>query len=477
MSSIVQEEKMQLRAEKQLHLKNIFHARAMYGTRAMQGQYHPLEFLSLVLDYADPIKIPHFFPFPSKCLTKERVKLELCGIINHSLQKKYLYIHLPWFEHSANLACSIFFHQLREAASKGPIGHTLLIQADNCAKETHNQTFLLLCALLVQKGIFKTIILSSLEPGHTHIDIDRDIFARLKKYLVYYKIESLQQFLNEYLYEVQKRTSNKLEPVLLTKVYNWKEFFTPYGRPISGHQKVHQFKFFIPEGESTVSMMCRNTADVGDWYGITPNDGFKLFDGIPTGIPALIQPEPIQEDDLHDIPHFYPFLSPCGKSWWQAYMANQNATWTSWNEEKFVDDLDEDNFWPEPAEAPEVVTAPASTPVGPLVHVHNHPIISTDQLSEDDYILIWREADNQSVHNYDLARIVSIDAKFVDVQLFQHHGTITNPPSFIPFEEDFELDAFQVIPISDVLGVVQVTKKRAIYKLDWKKMQNQFALY
>src|SRR5271170_7770778 len=105
--------------------------------------------------------------------------MEILGIIYHSLGIKQIYHCLPVFSHSANLVASTIFIYLRELREKNFLASTLYIQADNCAKETHNQVFFALMHFLVYKSWCQKIQLSSLHPGHTHNDVDACIFAPL----------------------------------------------------------------------------------------------------------------------------------------------------------------------------------------------------------------------------------------------------------------------------------------------------------
>ena len=78
---------------------------------------------------------------------------------------------MPVHSHNANLAASITFKYLNKLKKEGKLGSTLFIQADNCAKESHNQYFFALMCFLIHQGIqflfihtgwFKEILLSNL---------------------------------------------------------------------------------------------------------------------------------------------------------------------------------------------------------------------------------------------------------------------------------------------------------------------------
>jgi hypothetical protein len=257
-------ERHELQLIKQHHLSDIFKWRGCYDKRKLLAKTSPLLFTSWACDYIDPIKIPHPTIFPSAWLTKKRIKLEICGFLDHTCtgNEATIFVHTEHFSHSADLLISIFFTKLKMSIAEGKVSRNLFLQADNCAKETHNQLFFTFLAFLVQIGLFDSIELSSLPPGHTHSDVDSEIFAVLKSMLKVCSIEDITQFINEFLPKLNQRRKKKIKAVLVSKIYKWEEFFQGSYRKMSHHQDKHQFRWCIPSNENEVHFFYRNT---GPW--------------------------------------------------------------------------------------------------------------------------------------------------------------------------------------------------------------------
>ena len=150
--------------------------------------------------------------------------------------------HLPFFSHSANLVCSLFFLQVKELIENGHNAPELVIQADNCAKETKNQLFFGLLGLLVEKNIFRLITLSMLHPGHTHEDID-SMFATLKKKLWTFNIDTFEDYVKVFIPKAIRRQQPTPTVKILHHIYDWENFLKPHLRFLSGHMDTRQFKW------------------------------------------------------------------------------------------------------------------------------------------------------------------------------------------------------------------------------------------
>ncbi len=111
--------------------------------------------------------------------------------------------------------------RLCEKLKTGKLSKNLFLQADNCAKEMHNQLFFIFLAYLVQIGIFDSIQLSSLEPGHTHCDVDSEIFAVIKSLLTTVAINDIHSFMSEFLPKLNKKRNKKINATLLTSLFDW----------------------------------------------------------------------------------------------------------------------------------------------------------------------------------------------------------------------------------------------------------------
>jgi hypothetical protein len=111
----------------------------------------------------------------------------------------------------------------REEERRGkPLPDVLYLQVDNCIRENKNSYLLSYLVWLVERGIFKEVMLSYLPVGHTHFDCDQ--FAS--------RLSELMKFLNvvtvPHLLEVIKSCySPQPEVEFVTQAADWKELFNP----------------------------------------------------------------------------------------------------------------------------------------------------------------------------------------------------------------------------------------------------------
>ena len=460
-SAITNQSRLEFRLAKNNHLNQIKFLRTEYAKRIEMAKLHPALYSSWVLDYCDPIKIPHIFPFPAACLTKSRVKFEICGLMDHGAARNYIYWHLPHFSHSANLGCSIFFQQICNSISSSQLSKNLFLQADNCAKETHNNIFFALCAYLVQIHIFDSITLSNLLPGHTHIDIDNIIFGSVKSKLKHHNIESPDQFVKEYLPLLHKRRTHKLEPIMLSHLYNWELFFKDSFHTCHGHGNCHQFKWTIPTGDTTVSFFYRKKMDIGPWFGSSESIGFKPFTQLPSGVPELILPVDIPTGELSDIQFHFRWMSAYSKAWWINFMENQKNIYPEHSSQN------PEEFWPVPTD---VILPPPLVQLlepEPQLQLANHLI----SITIGDIVIVKNQHEIQ--RNYKVAIIMetentnSSSTSLVGVN-FLIGSENGNFVSVIDVDADPEWIARE-----DVVEVIQLTKSNAIHKHVLNRLRKQ----
>ena len=73
-----------------------------------------------------------------------------------------------------NLTCEVLYRTLlREYELRDGLPPVLYLQLDNCIRENKNTVFIGFLCWLLERGIFKEILLSFLPVGHTHFDCDQ----------------------------------------------------------------------------------------------------------------------------------------------------------------------------------------------------------------------------------------------------------------------------------------------------------------
>jgi len=152
--------------------------RLSYKDRCHQAKSRPSVYMSLIIDYSNPLPLPTHSPVPKAWMHYgNRFTMVLGGLIDHS-HGKHLFLHpQPFWPKDANLVISTLFHHIRARLLTNTTPNTrpsvLYLQADNCAAENKNVYMLAFLSLLVSLDVFQEVYLSFLLVGHTHEDIDQ----------------------------------------------------------------------------------------------------------------------------------------------------------------------------------------------------------------------------------------------------------------------------------------------------------------
>jgi hypothetical protein len=113
-------------------------------------------------------------------------RFKIVGVIVHGIGH-WVYVVPPSVRGGSSLTCTILSLVLEEAFTflerhAKPKPAHLWIQADNAGGENKNHVLLGFCAVLVGRGMFKTVQVNHLIVGHTHEDIDA-FFAIISRIL------------------------------------------------------------------------------------------------------------------------------------------------------------------------------------------------------------------------------------------------------------------------------------------------------
>ncbi|MGH2613147.1 MAG: hypothetical protein ACRDFB_08905 [Rhabdochlamydiaceae bacterium] len=117
----------------------------------------------------------------------------MTGIIDHSYNKRRLFISPETVIGGSNLTCSVLWNHLSMILKSGePHAPHLQIQFDNCFRENKNLIVFGFASLLVHHNIYQTVTLSCLIQGHTHEDIDQ-MFSTWSRYYWTHTLETFNE--------------------------------------------------------------------------------------------------------------------------------------------------------------------------------------------------------------------------------------------------------------------------------------------
>ena len=166
-------------AKKKDHLCSCNEEREAMTSFHNRSKTNPREWTCLCTDWSNPHFMPHLARQPKGWMTKKRLKYHVFGIANTGTNEVFLYPHLEFWTHDANLHISFLFCYLHCLRQEGTLGHNLMIQMDNCWRDNKNQWLFGFLCHLVHIGWFKSVELLYLRPGHSHDTVDCACFSPL----------------------------------------------------------------------------------------------------------------------------------------------------------------------------------------------------------------------------------------------------------------------------------------------------------
>eukprot|EP01126_Amoeba_proteus_P041047 TRINITY_DN4405_c0_g1_i14.p1 TRINITY_DN4405_c0_g1~~TRINITY_DN4405_c0_g1_i14.p1 ORF type:complete len:146 (+),score=12.75 TRINITY_DN4405_c0_g1_i14:681-1118(+) len=140
------------------NLKNSFEKRSPHS-----DVYHYIS-----TDYMMPLRLLHFSNFPQGLLTKQRIKLNVFGLIDTSRHVRTYTTHFDFWPHDWNVYLSLLFYHLYSVRKGGNLSNTLILNCDNSFKDNKNQFVLAFLLISIQKDWYKMIEFHFLMPGHSH---------------------------------------------------------------------------------------------------------------------------------------------------------------------------------------------------------------------------------------------------------------------------------------------------------------------
>ena len=314
-----------------MHIQSVTAERDVYRDRRELSELQPAKYLSIIMDAADPITLPHPGTlFPKTWLRVQRLGLHLYGIINHGHDERILYYCFDfWPGQSTNIWCTLLLNYLQGLLVQlGYLPQTLFIQSDNCfagmynkyvhyyhqiiffliiLSDNKNRWLLALLATLVEKNWFSEIQLNMLPPGHTHEDIDA-LFGEFGQQLPKYPIYDIDQAITEFFPRVYAKRQASIRQ--LQKVFDWKSYFNNFVVNLGNHSRPRAFKFSLVQGSVHVwkkfithcyydsfyltlvfKMWVKSDPVFGSWQGPAGEGkyGYQILLDVPEDIPMTNQ--------------------------------------------------------------------------------------------------------------------------------------------------------------------------------------------
>ena len=177
-------EREQLYKDIEVHVQEVRAEKSLYYDNRERGRTQPKEFMSVIIDGADCSKheLPHFAEASKASCDSTNIKMHVYGALIHG----YRSIIATMPDHEAqghNVTVQMLWQCINtHYREKLYLPKVLLLQLDNTTKQNKGQYLFGFLSLLVERGVFKKVLLSFLPVGHTHEDIDQ-LFGRFSIYL------------------------------------------------------------------------------------------------------------------------------------------------------------------------------------------------------------------------------------------------------------------------------------------------------
>ena len=177
-------------------------------------------------------------------------------------RKIFMFLNNNQFPQDSNKTVSILFNVLLTLKKDlgGKLPRKLFIQSDNCGRDLKNQNVLAFYWILVDLDIFEEIIVSHLDVGHTHGEVDQ-IFS-----IIATRLQKIEMPTFETLISELKRTQINGHFMVVEELTHTTDFvghMLQYLQPINGHTNFFQFK--IRKESSVTKMFLKQDVLDLDW--------------------------------------------------------------------------------------------------------------------------------------------------------------------------------------------------------------------
>ena len=160
------------------HLEQQWRDRLVYWRLRAASQQSGSSWLTIIVDGADQAKfrVLKATEWPKALETEWRPKVKVVGCLAHGHHMSFTFVeeNVP---KGSNLTIEILVRALdriyQDLADRGEeLPAHLWVQADNASGENKNQWLFRFLAVVVDRGVCRSAVMSMLQVGHTHEDID-----------------------------------------------------------------------------------------------------------------------------------------------------------------------------------------------------------------------------------------------------------------------------------------------------------------
>ena len=156
--------------------------------------------------------------------------------------------------------------------------------------------------------------------------LPHSLFAPLGKAKKHVNCMTEESFWSHFI--VKAFNSQHITPptkMVILSVYNWINYFTGHFNTAVGIQKIRSFKFIRDSqypGYPVVVYYKVNCLKP-TWEGYFNQYGYHHMLSYPDGIPAIVPPTPLSENDLPNLKKFQKYFNPDDKDNWTKFFSDQ----------------------------------------------------------------------------------------------------------------------------------------------------------
>ena len=126
--SLTSEQQSEIRILHKKHVDQVMMERISYEVRQTSAVQQPSKYLSLVIDHATSLMCPVQYPVPKRSSCIDRLKIHVCGVIDHGTNTRQLFYYLEYWPQNANIICTILHNHLMKLLSKKALPEYLYLQ-------------------------------------------------------------------------------------------------------------------------------------------------------------------------------------------------------------------------------------------------------------------------------------------------------------------------------------------------------------
>ena len=252
-------EQLEAKASLKLHLAWVaVRERGLYAMKCAVAIQTPDKAMSIALDGTDQFThgFPHFWRATKDDAKGKRLKIHTEIVMVHG-SDPYVFVADESIAADPNFTLHILYKTLRsEELRRGKLPETLYIQMDNCFRENKNSYVCGWLCWLIERGVFKQILVSFLPTGHTHFDPDQ-FASRLSTATKHQNILCLEK----YLAVLRKCYTPGPTVIEVEEVMDVKRLFNPekkHSFPV-GTSRLHQLLGICTKSSPLHWFMRKNT--------------------------------------------------------------------------------------------------------------------------------------------------------------------------------------------------------------------------